>query len=137
MSASWSHDLIALSVRTFERNLVVVSSNPTPANFLKLLLKLIQWWIPYASIHVATHVITYARFCLKQVSQLTKAMVKMRREHYTMRWNWSSFIKLALSATWTHGLIAQSVRASECNINTYVCMYTYILYMYVCMYIYK
>ena len=26
------------------------------------------------------------------------------------RWNWSSCRKLALSASWTHGLIAQSVR---------------------------
>ena len=31
------------------------------------------------------------------------------------RWNWSSCAKLALSASWTHGLIAQSVRASERN----------------------
>ena len=33
------------------------------------------------------------------------------------RWNWSSCTKLALSASWTHGLISQSesVRASERN----------------------
>ena len=31
------------------------------------------------------------------------------------RWNWSNCTKLALSASWTHGLIAQSVRASERN----------------------
>ena len=31
------------------------------------------------------------------------------------RWNWSNCIKLALSAIWTHGLIAQSVGASESN----------------------
>ena len=31
------------------------------------------------------------------------------------RWNWSSCTKLAHSATWTHGLTAQSVRASERN----------------------
>ena len=30
-------------------------------------------------------------------------------------WNWSGCTKLALSASWTHGLIAQSVRASERN----------------------
>ena len=29
------------------------------------------------------------------------------------RWNWSSCIKLALSASWIRGLIAQSVRVSE------------------------
>ena len=31
------------------------------------------------------------------------------------RWNWSSCTKLALSASWTHGLIAKSVRPSERN----------------------
>ena len=31
------------------------------------------------------------------------------------QWNWSSCTKLALSASWTRGLIAQSVRASERN----------------------
>ena len=31
------------------------------------------------------------------------------------RWNWSSFTKLTLSASWTHGLIALSVRASAWN----------------------
>ena len=31
------------------------------------------------------------------------------------RWNWSSCKKLALTASWTHGVIAQSVRASEQN----------------------
>ena len=30
-------------------------------------------------------------------------------------WNWSSCTKLALSASWIHGLIAQSKRASERN----------------------
>ena len=30
-------------------------------------------------------------------------------------WNWSSCTKLALSASWIHGLIVQSVRASEQN----------------------
>ena len=33
--------------------------------------------------------------------------------HWTKKWNWSSCTKLALSESWTHGLIAQSVRASE------------------------
>ena len=31
------------------------------------------------------------------------------------RWNWSSCIKLALNVSWTHGFIAQSVRASKRN----------------------
>ena len=47
--------------------------------------------------------------------QLTKAMAKMKFEHWTKRWNWSSCTKLALSTSWTHCLIAQSVRVSEWN----------------------
>ena len=40
-----------------------------------------------------------------------------RNEMWTLdkTWNWSSCRKLALSASWTHGLIAQSARASERN----------------------
>ena len=34
---------------------------------------------------------------------------------YIIPWNWSSCTKLALSASWIHGLVAQSVRASEWN----------------------
>ena len=32
------------------------------------------------------------------------------------QWNWTSCTKLTLSTRWTHGLIAQSVRASEQNL---------------------
>ena len=46
---------------------------------------------------------------------LTKAETEMKREHWTKRWNWSSCTKLWLRVSWTHGLIAQSVRASEWN----------------------
>ena len=62
-----------------------------------------------------TNVITCPRLRLKQMCQLTKAKTEMKREHWTKRWNWSSCTKLALRASWTHGLIAQSVRASERN----------------------
>ena len=51
----------------------------------------------------------------KQMWRLTKAKTEMKREHWTKIWNWSSCTKLALRASWTHGLIAQSVRASERN----------------------
>ena len=34
LSVSWTHGLIAQSVRAFERNSVVVGSNTTQANFL-------------------------------------------------------------------------------------------------------
>ena len=62
-----------------------------------------------------THVITCARFHLKRMWQLTKAMAEMKRERWTKRWNLISCTKLALSARWAHGLVAQSVRASEWN----------------------
>ena len=35
--------------------------------------------------------------------------------HWTSRWDLSRCTNLSLSASWTHGLIAQSVRASEWN----------------------
>ena len=38
-----THDLIAQSVRMSERNSVIVGSNPTEANFLQLLLKILPW----------------------------------------------------------------------------------------------
>ena len=54
-----------------------------------------------------------------------KTKTEMEREHWPKRWNWSSGTKLALTASWTHGLIAQSVRASERN-SVVVGMYIYI-----------
>ena len=44
-------------------------------------------------------------------------MAEMNPDNLTLNkwWNWSSCTKLALSASWTHSLIAQSVRASELN----------------------
>ena len=47
--------------------------------------------------------------------RLTKAMTEMKCEHWTKRWDWSSCTKLALSASWTHGMVAQSIRVSERN----------------------
>ena len=77
-----------------------------------------QWDTPVNYMNkflVLRNVITCARFCLKQMWRLTKAIAKMKCEHWTKRWNWSGCTKLALSASWTHGLIAQSVRVSERN----------------------
>ena len=55
-------------------------------------------YLRISSFH-CTHVITSRKF-LKWNLTLNK------------RWYWSSCAKLAVSASWTHGLIAQSVRAS-------------------------
>ena len=49
---SWTHGLIAQLVRASERNSVVVSSDPTQANFLQLLLKIFLWWIPYVYMYI-------------------------------------------------------------------------------------
>ena len=58
--------------------------------------------------------ITPRKLQLKETRRLTKAIAEMKPDtEQTM--NWSSCTKLALSASRTHGLIAQSVRASERN----------------------
>ena len=59
-----------------------------------------QWDTPVNYMNkflVLGNVITCARFCLKQMWRLTKAIAKMKCEHWTKRWNWSSCTKLALS----------------------------------------
>ena len=70
---------------------------------------------PYVSIHSTTNVITCLKLCLNQKWWLTKGKTEMKREHKTKRLNWSSCTKLAPKASWTHCLIAQSVRTSERN----------------------
>ena len=64
-----------------------------------------------------THVITYRKLRLKQTWWLVKAIQLKWNVTLNKRWNWSSCTKLALNASWTHGLISQSesVRASERN----------------------
>ena len=60
-----------------------------------------------------THVITYRKHQLKWTWRLTKA--KQPKWNVTLNkwWNWSSCTKLAVSASWTHGLIAQWVYRNE------------------------
>ena len=82
--------------------------------------KIFQWWLPYVSIHSATNVINCAKFRLKQIWRLTKAMAKVKCKHWTKRWNWSSCTKFGLSVSWTHGLIVQSVKVSERKRNSVV-----------------
>ena len=61
-----------------------------------------------------THVITSRNFRLNKRGDWRRQQPKWNLT-LNKRWNWSSCTKLALSASWTHGLIAQSVRASERN----------------------
>ena len=58
---------MAHSVRVSEQNSVIMDSNPPQANFLCLLLKILQWCILYVSNHLATNVITCARLHFKQM----------------------------------------------------------------------
>ena len=53
LKLSWTHGLIAQSVRAYEQNSVIVSSNLTQAEFLELFLIIIQSWIAYVSDHSA------------------------------------------------------------------------------------
>ena len=55
----WLRVRVELVVRQFsrlasERDGVVKGSNSTQANFPKLLLKILQWWIPYVSVDSTT-----------------------------------------------------------------------------------
>ena len=60
-----------------------------------------------------THVITSRKLRLKWAWRLAKAIAEMKSDTEQKRWNWSSCTMLALSASWTHGLISQSVRSSK------------------------
>ena len=103
---AWLDTCKHLNVRTSGRNSVVVGSNPTQAmNTVNTI----------CISHSTANMITCARLCLKQMWQLKKAIAEMKCKHWTKRWNCSSCTKMALSASWTHVLIAQSVRASEQN----------------------
>ena len=59
------------------------------------------------------NVITCARLHLtSKCGDWRRQKTEIKPEHCTKRWNWSSCTKLALRASCSHGLIAQSVRAS-------------------------
>ena len=72
---------MAQLVRASEQNSVVMDSNPLQANFLYLLLKILQWCILYVSNHLANNVITCARLHFKQMWQLMKAKTAMKCKH--------------------------------------------------------
>ena len=82
--ASWTHGLIAQSVRAAERNSVVVGSNSHPGQLSIETSKNPLVVISYLSIYSATNVITCARLCLKQLWWLTKANTEIKREHWIL-----------------------------------------------------
>ena len=116
---TWLDTCKYLNGRTSERN-----SNPTQANGCRFKSHTGQHSIATSKnpsvvnticiSHSAANVINCARLC-KQMWWLKKAIAEMKCKHWTKRWNWSSCTNMALSASWTHVLIAQSVRASEQN----------------------
>ena len=64
LSASWTHGLIAHWVIASGRNLVVLDSNPTQFNFIKLLQRILQWWITLTQTHRHTYTHTYIYVCI-------------------------------------------------------------------------
>ena len=115
LSGRWTHCLIAQSIRASEPNSVIVGSHPTQSNFLYLLQGILHWWIPYVP------ALSAVLMWLTEESLDEKKRSNGRRNW--PKWNmtlnkwshWSSSTKLALNATWTHGLIPQSFTASEWN----------------------
>ena len=113
LSASGTRDLIGQSVRASESNSVVLGSNPTQVNFLQLLQRVLQWWIPHASAYSATLMwLPQDTFNSNKGGDWQRQWPKWNVTR-NKRWNWSSCTKLALSGSWTHELIAQSFRVSE------------------------
>ena len=69
-------------------------------------------WIPYVSF-IRLHIrLSQANFNESKRGDWWRQKPKWNLT-LNKRWNWSSCTKLALSMSWTYGLIAQSVRASE------------------------
>ena len=137
LSASWTTGLIAQSVRASKRNSVFVGSNPSQANFLELLQRIRQWWIPYIYIYDYLK-----KICGDWRRQRPKWNLTLSKQ-----WRWSGCTMLALSASWTHGLIAQwswiQIPRSPTFYNyfrvyiyIYINIYIYIyIYIYICIYI--
>ena len=80
----------------------------------------------YVYIYIYMYICMYQLILLHSCDYLQKTSIKInvatdkgKQPKWNMtlnkRWNWRSYTKLALSASWTHGLVAQSVRASERN----------------------
>ena len=100
-SVSWTHDLVAQSVRGSEHNSVLVGSNPTQSNFLKLLQRIIQWWIPYTHIYTYMYIFIYILYIanFKGGCSLGQTLVKIEHNiemvemvnkmiKFVQIWNW-------------------------------------------------
>ena len=82
-------------------------------------------WITYTHVIIYTHLITPMN-PLHSCDDLQKTSIKINvmtdegkqpKWNGTLNklWNWSSCTKMTLSASWTHGLVTQSVRPSKRN----------------------
>ena len=56
VNASWTLGVMGQCVSASERNSVGVGSNLTQDNFLELIQRIFQWWIPYIGDHSATQI---------------------------------------------------------------------------------
>ena len=115
LSASWTHGLTGQSRRASKKNSVIVGLNTTRSNFLYLLHRILQWWTVYVLAHSATLMwLPQENFNRNKRGDWWRQWPK-RNMTLNKRSHWRSSTKLALIATWTHGLIAQSITASEWN----------------------
>ena len=113
LNGSWTHHLIVQFVRASERNSVAVASNLTEINLLKLLQRIFQWWILYVSVHSPTLIWLLTRN-FDKINVTTDECKQLKwNVALNKRWNSSSCRKLFLSASWTQGLVADSLRAFE------------------------
>ena len=64
LSVSWTHGLIAHWVIASGRNSVVLDSNPTQFIFIKLLQRILQWWITLTQTHRHTYTHIYIYVCI-------------------------------------------------------------------------
>ena len=108
LNESWTQGLIAQLVRAYEWGSIVVGSYPTETNVLKLLHRIRQCWIPYISSHSATLMWFPTENVVIYKGKRPKRNVTLNKWR-----NWSGCKKMVLSASWTHGMIAQSIKECE------------------------
>ena len=132
---------------------MVVGLYPTQANFRSLLQRIRQWWTLSVLAHSATLMLLpienfdYTNVATDQGEQ-PKWNVTLNKP-----WNWSISTKLAVSTSWSHGLITESLSSvvvgliplkstfysyfKECfsceyQINIYIYIYIYVILIWNC-----
>ena len=116
LSARSTHSLIAQSLRASDQNSSVLGlylgqsfysyfyGSVTDDNLMCHLIQLHSWGYLLFKTSIKIKVTTGKGSSWNEIWTLSK------------RWNWSSCTKLAVSVSWTHGLIGQLVRAPKQNL---------------------